>query len=281
MSGRGFVRAGYCALATAAVLTTAMAGAPARAAEDRRVALSYEVHIGGIHGLKAETVLQRAGERFVAEAQVAKSGLFAIVSKFYRARHVSRGRIVDGRVQPDESVIQINSGNDARAMRASYFDGGALRFAQNPEFTPRSGREVGEDLLEGAWDPLMAALAVVMDRREPCGGPVPIFDGRYRFDLDMKPLGRQRLETDGYRLRGQALLCEVRIRRIAGYKPDDGSGDEGPNKPARLWLGAVDDTGWMYPLRLEVDTGFGTAVGNLRAIDSRPLSATERAALDR
>ncbi|MGE0658743.1 MAG: DUF3108 domain-containing protein [Reyranellaceae bacterium] len=277
MDAKAVVRPVGCALA-AVMLAAAGLPACAVAAEDRRVALSYEVHVGGLHALKADASVDILGDRFMAEAKVAKTGIVAALSKLYRAVHVSRGRIVDGRVLPDGSVMQINSGDEARGVRASYMPDGTLVVAENPPFTPKPGREVERADRAGAWDPLMAAIVAVLGRNDPCNAPLPIYDGRTRFDLDMRRLGSEKLETDGFTLRGDAVVCEVRLRKVAGYKPDTDP-EEDYDKPAKLWLGRIDDTGRLYPVRVEVDTSYGAAVGHLRKADSRPLSEGERAAL--
>ncbi|MGE0153975.1 MAG: DUF3108 domain-containing protein [Reyranellaceae bacterium] len=264
-----------CALA-AAMLTGAGSLA---AAEDRQIALSYEVRIGGIHGVRANTVLRIAGDRFVAEADIGKEGLLDTLSKTYRAMHVSRGRLLlDGAVAPDESVAQIVSGKDARALHASYRSDGTLDIAQSPAPDVKPGREVGAAQRRGAWDPLMAALVTVLGRQDPCAAPVPVYDGRTRFDLIPKRVGAESFPSEDFKIRGQSVVCEVRLRKIAGYKPGTDP-DEDFDKPARLWLGALDDTGRLYPLRVEIESNFGTVVGQLRKASFRPLTEDERLAL--
>jgi len=277
MDGKALVRAGSFALAAGLLL--AAGDVPARAAgEERSIELSYEVHIAGLYALKADAQIGISGDRFLAEARVAKTGIIGALSKLYRAVHVSRGRLVDGKVLPGDSVMQINSGNQARGVRASYMPDGTLSVAENPPFEPKPGREVEKAQRAGAWDPLMAGIAAVLGRRDPCTSPLPIFDGRTRFDLDLRRLGSEKLETDGFNLRGEAQVCEVRLRKVAGYKPDTDP-EEDYNNPARLWLGAIDDTGRLYPVRVEIDSDYGKVVGRLRKANSRPLSEGERAAL--
>lgn len=263
---------------TAAATLPAATAFAASADDDRRVALQYEVKIGGVYGVKAETVLRTAGDRFVAEASVAKEGVLSALSKTYKALHVSRGRLLDGRVTPDTSVAEIVSGDETRALRASYTGDGTLNIAENPAPKIKPGREVAAPQRRGAWDPLMAAMVAVLGRKDPCAGTLPVYDGRTRFDLVPKKLGTEKFDSDDFKVRGDSLVCEVRLRKIAGYKPDTDP-DEDFDKPARLWLGALDDSGRLYPLRVEIDTNFGTVTGQLRKASSRPLTEEEKVAL--
>lgn len=259
---------------------TMLAGSVALAADpaDRQIALDYEVKIAGLYGMKAATVLRTAGDRFVAEASVAKQGILDTLSKTYRASHVSRGRLLENGIAPDESVAKIVSGEKSRALRASYGSDGTLEIAQNPTPNIKEGREVSADQRRGAWDPLMAAIVAVLGRKDPCAGPLPIYDGHNRFDLVLKKLGSEKFPSSSFNVRGESVVCEVRLRKIAGYKPKTDP-DEDFDKPAKLWLGAIDDTGRLYPLRVEIESNFGTVVGQLSKVSSRPLTEEERVAL--
>lgn len=264
--------------ASALAATTTIAAAAATAAEGQQIALKYEVRIGGLHGVRADAVLRMAGDRFVAEADIAKEGLLDRLSKTYRAVHVSRGRLDGGRLMPAESVAQIVSGDEKRALRASYGGDGSLNIAQNPAPDIKSGREVSAEQRRGAWDPLMAALMTVLGREDPCAAPIPVFDGRNRFDIVPKKVGSESFASDDFKINGRSTVCEVRLRKVAGYKPGTDP-EEDFDKPAKLWLGALDESGRLYPLRVEVETSFGTVVGQLRKADFRPLTDDERLAL--
>lgn len=269
-----------CFVLAAALFPGMVPAAHAAGDEDRQVALSYEVKVGGIHGARADTILRIAGDRFVAEASVGKEGILDALSKAYRAVHVSRGRVLASGVAPSESVAEIVSGDKARALHASYTGDGTLTIAENPPPEIKPGREVSAAHRRGAWDPLMAAMVAVLGRSDPCAGTLPVFDGRTRFDLVPKKLGSESFPSKDFKVKGQSMVCEVRLRKIAGYKPNTDP-DEDFDKPAKLWLGALDDSGRLYPLRVEIETSFGTVAGQLRKFDSRPLTDAEKVALQK
>jgi hypothetical protein len=264
--------------AACALAATTLTGATAFAAEGRQVALNYEVRVGGVHGVRADTVLRMAGGRFVAEAEIGKEGLLDKLSKTYRALHIARGRLLDGRITPDATEAKIVSGDEARALRASYASDGTLNIAQNPPAEIKPGREVSADQRRGALDPMMAALVALVGRQDPCAGTIPIYDGRTRFDLVPKRIGSESFPSEDFKIKGQSVVCEVRLRKVAGYKPGTDP-DEDFDKPAKLWLGALDDSGRLYPLRVEIETSFGTIAGQLRKASIRPLTADEELAL--
>jgi hypothetical protein len=260
------------------VAATLLTASGVYAAEGRQIALNYEIRIGGIHGVRADTVLRIAGERFVAETEIGKEGLLDKLSKTYRALHVARGRLLEGRIAPDGSEAKIVSGDEARAVRASYTGDGTVEIAETPLPDIKPGREVSAAQRRGAWDPLMAALMTVLGRQDPCAGTVPIYDGRTRFDLVPKRLGSESFPSEDFKIKGESVVCEVRLRKIAGYKPNTDP-DEDFDKAAKLWLGVLDDTGRLYPLRVEIESSFGTVAGQLRKFTSRPLTKDEELAL--
>jgi hypothetical protein len=267
-------------LTLAGALAATMLAGPGQSAatEPRQIGLVYEVKIGGVHGVRAETVLRMAGDRFVAEAEIGKEGILDKLSKTYRAVHVSRGRIVDGRLNPDESVAQIVSGDEKRALRASYANDGTLSISETPPPDIKPGREVNSAQRRGAWDPLMAAIVTLLGREDPCAGNIPVYDGRNRFDLVPKKTGSESFPSNDFKIKGQSVVCEVRIRKIAGYKPGTDP-DEDFDNAAKLWLGALDDSGRLFPLRVEIETSFGTIAGQLKKSSFRPLTEDERLAL--
>lgn len=279
MKGWRTVSAACCVLA-ATMLTGEFPAAQAGDTEGRQIALSYEVKIGGIYGVRADTQLRIAGDRFVARAFVGKQGVLDALSKAYRAIHVSRGRVVDNGVAPGDSVAEIVSGDEARALRASYTGDGTLNIAENPPPDIKPGREVSADHRRGAWDPLMAVMVAVLGRSDPCAGTLPVYDGRTRFDLVPKKIGSENFPSSDFKVRGESVVCEVRLRKIAGYKPNTDP-DEDFDKPAKLWLGSLDDSGRLYPLRVEIETNFGTVAGQLSKFDSRPLTEAEKVALQK
>jgi hypothetical protein len=111
-----------------------------------------------------------------------------------------------------------------------------------------------------------------MPRGGACGGTIPVYDGRRRFDVRLKPEGTQDLapnKLSGYA--GPASACRLTFRNVAGgrtpertmfWRQVDAAGDAG--FPTLVHLAPVSPGGEMMPVRVEVDSPFGWAIVHLK-----------------
>lgn len=98
-----------------------------------------------------------------------------------------------------------------------------------------------------ARDPLSAfvQLALRMDTTPdaPCGGPLRIFDGRQRYDLQLKFAQRFTWKSKAYS--GPAIKCDVEFIEVAGFGP----------KSAKQSAKAKADIEWANLILAEMDGG--------------------------
>ncbi len=266
------------ALPWLAALASGLAGAPALA-QDRAVTLNYEITLAGAFGFRVETTTLVDNDRFAANVDVRKQGVLAAFSAGFHAEVKSTGRLAAS-LQNVSARGRLRAGDEDRRFSYAYGPDGQVSYASQPALEVKTGREVSDAQRRGSLDPLTAAVAAILTREDPCAANVPVFDGKRRFDLMIDRKGIEPV-PDGAAIgvTGPGLRCDVRLRRIAGYKP--GSDDEGPQKAARLWLAKLDDSGRYYPVRLEFDLGIGSVVARLAKFDARPLTADEKNSLQK
>lgn len=265
--------------AAAALVALGLGAAPALAAPPaEQVELRYDITVAGISGLRVDVTGQVLPDRYEARTQIRNQGLLGALAGTYRAQNAATGYLAAGRAQPATADAVIQNKNKERRMAISYPGGGRIAISYSPPNTPKPGREVSEGQSNGSYDPLNAAIVALLGRDEPCAAPVPIYDGRKRFDLVPTARGTETLKGGGNAYAGPALRCDLTLRKIAGYKPDDQDDkDSWDDHPARIWLARLGDSQRYYPVRLEVDTALGTAVAVLSNRKFSPL-ATEPAA---
>lgn len=266
------------ALSWLAALAAGLAAASALA-QDRAVTLNYEITLAGTFGFRIETKTLIGQDRFATDVDVRKQGVLAAFTSGYHAEVTSRGRL-GGRLQEVSTSGRLRAGDEDRRFAYVYGPDGQVSYSSQPALKIKSGREVSDQQKRGSFDPLTAAIAALLTRDDPCQGNVPVFDGKHRFDLLIDRKGMEPV-PDGASLgvTGSGLRCNVSLRRVAGYKPDDD--DDDVKRPARLWLAKLDDSGRYYPVRLEFDVGIGSVVARLSKFDARPLTADEKNALDK
>lgn len=255
--------------------------ASAAGAAEQVIVLNYEIHVAGAYGVLVDTVTQVTPERYVTQATVRKDGILSALTKKYRVQDVALGRFSNDKVVPVEMRAAVQSGDDQRTIRFVYDGSGTISASEQPPYKPKPGREIGDSQRVATFDPLNAAVVAFLGRTDPCGAPVRIFDGRRRFDLVSERRGMEKLPDSEYEaVKGKALRCDVRLQKVAGYSKSD-QHDDDMSRPARLWLASLDDSGRLYPVRLEIDTGFGQVVARVSKFASRPMTLQEKAAMAR
>lgn len=268
------------AAAPAAGPGAALPGAAVPGAANQTVLLQYRVEVAGTYGLRIDVTLRQQADRYAIDARVRKEGILATLTSKYRADNVAIGRLANGAAVPIFGTGRIEVTSDIRTYRFTYGGDGNYAVLDEPPHKFKPGREVSDAQRRGSFDPLTAVAVALLGRPDPCAAPIGVFDSRRRFDLQMLSSREAALpQQDGPKAVGPARRCEVAMRRIAGYTTNDK--DTAADKPSRLWLARFDDSGRMYPARIEVDTGFGQLVVWLESIKSRPHTAEDRAAFNR
>lgn len=279
MAGTGGARA-QGSTAPGAAAPAIGPGAAAPGADHQTVLLQYRVEVAGTYGLRIDVTVRQQADRYAVDARVRKEGILATLTSKYRAENVAIGRLANGAALPDFGTGRIEVTSDIRNYRFTYNGDGSYAVVDEPPHKFKPGREVTDAQRRGSFDPLTAVAVAVLGRPDPCGAPIGVFDSRRRFDLLMVSSREAALpQQDGPKAIGPARRCEVAMRRIAGYSNNDK--ESATDKPSRLWLARFDDSGRLYPARVEVDTGFGQLVVWLESIKSRPQSAEDRAAFNR
>lgn len=123
-------------------------------------------------------------------------------------------------------------GDDKQQRTEIYREAGAERLRLWALPTTRFKQPVSEEQAEGAVDPLAALVALaftpVPEGEEPCNRTVSVLDGRRRFDLVMKPDGREYVSKNGSgRFEGNAFKCKLEQHKVAGYKEKNRGDVEG------------------------------------------------------
>ncbi|MEO8560364.1 MAG: DUF3108 domain-containing protein, partial [Rhodospirillales bacterium] len=192
----------------------------------------------------------------------------------------SRGQFGANLLTVAASGGELKTGAEDRRFSFTYGADGKLSYDSQPQLEIKSGRQVTDEQKRGSYDPLTTSIVALLTRADPClGGPLPVFDGRHRFDLLIDRKGLERVpEGKNLGIKEDGLRCDIRMKRVAGYKPGNDSDTEF-KKPARLWLAKLDDSGRFYPVRLEIDIGIGSVVARLVKFEQRPLTADEKALL--
>lgn len=260
--------AGVSSLRAAAfALAAALLGpSPSGAADGETIRLSYDAYLGPFYVVSAEAELRLAGDRYRVVTRARSEGVASMLFSWQsvaRSEGVRAGR----RLIPMRHAVDGEWRGEPRQIRLSYAgayagpDGAArpIDFQVRPPIDIAERDPVPEALTVGTVDPLSATLSVLLRIAGGgrCEGQLPVFDGRRRYDMIVRPGAPEFLPAvHSSVFSGSAQRCEFELRRIAGFW----------KKPSRFGRRVTDPVLWVaspldgippVPVRFTAETGFG------------------------
>jgi hypothetical protein len=110
--------------------------------------------------------------------------------------------------------------------------------------------------IKGVLDPLSAILALThSDAATPCGRKVSIFDGKQRFDIDLRYARKEPVQG----LNETAIVCRVKYIPIAGYRPTEETRQLATSNNIEIAFRLVPAAKLMLPQSVTVPTAAGEA----------------------
>ncbi|MGX6646478.1 DUF3108 domain-containing protein [Maricaulaceae bacterium MS644] len=194
---------------------------------------------------------------YTARAVSQAAGLAALFSDV-RIESRVQGAIDAGRARPQSYAHDEYTGRKHRRIDMS-FDGRVARSVAAPDFSSWGEPPASEADRSDAVDPMTAVLmlAEAMTGDAPCSGLLPVFDGRLRYNLDLRARGRETVRTRAWR--GEALVCDAYYRPISGYTDEQRPEPDELRHPLTFWLAPLAG-GRNLPVRIHTRAGFGVTI---------------------
>ncbi len=241
--------------------------APA-AAQGATLEMEFAAYSGGISLARGNVVLteERHGPstRYRAHLLAEASPWLSLFTNF-RYSAEALGTLETGAVHPDRfrGERRLRRKLDVMALSFRPED---VEVKSNPPLSPEDAAKVPAQNRLGSVDPLSVGAAVILSASQAggCGGHYPTFDGRRRYDVILKPKGREELPPSRYRIAaGTAEVCAVTIRPVAGFQSDRDPSKffaEGQDRHATVWFGRNGPDGRIVPVTVEVPTDTATVL---------------------
>ncbi|WP_448192166.1 DUF3108 domain-containing protein [Azospirillum sp. sgz301742] len=224
--------------------------------------MSFEAYGGGLPlatGVLHLTV--DGGRHYDARLESASASWFNLLTSFrYEAQAI--GTVSNPAVAPERFRGERNT-RSKRDLTTLTYSGGTVAVHAEPPMNPEKASLVPEPVRRGSVDPLSAGIGVIVTAGGPvaCTGTYPVYDGRRRYDIVMKPAGPAVLEASKRRMAaGPAQRCVVALHPVAGFQVDRDKPNaffvEGKERTATIWFLPVN--GRTIPMQVEVETDFGS-----------------------
>jgi hypothetical protein len=195
-----------------------------------------------------------------------------VVNSFYEAiiDANSTGQVAGTSLVPKQYNSMTNNEKQNQKVDLTYTPGGIDLFADPPYNINRF--PVSDDQKRGTLDPLSGIVfslsGVSQSASKPCGDTVRVFDGRRRYDIELKFEGQDNVKSEGYS--GPATKCTVVYKQIAGFKPNLNKGKSLPTITA--WFATMESSSggpvkkFVIPVKIMTETPYGVALGHARKI---------------
>jgi hypothetical protein len=239
-----------------------LAGLPVATRAQERLRLDYDIEFAGLTIATMNIDLGFGERAYDVNTSIATTGLFgALYPISVQAR--TEGRMTGGQPLAEHHRSETRARGSTRVIEASFRDGKLVAFQRtaNPP-DPRADAEsqVPEAERRESSDPATAILAVVQGvmSGRGCTQQVLTFDGRRLLMIRFADGANAPPPRSLSRSFGRATVACSFV-----YQSTDGA-TMSPPREGRAWLARVRPDA-MAPLRVELETRWGTAAVQLRA----------------
>jgi len=233
---------------------------------------TYDIYVGGFHLVSSSIWFEELNDVYHV---VVKAGTRGIWGRLFPWNTVldARGAIKGDSLKPKEFFTRDEWDRKPKVTKLHFDRTGDVV----PEFDPPNrdqNREiVTSEQRKGSLDPVTALLQmlahVAVDKT--CAIPVPVFDGKRRFDIKGRDVGEDYTDGDDYGVySGNARLCAADFTMISGDWKDreharfwKKTETESGREPFQIWLASPAQGIPELPVRLETGSIAGLVVVHL------------------
>jgi Protein of unknown function (DUF3108) len=248
---------GMAFFAAALLAGTAAAADPA--------SLRVEVYgLMGLHVLTLHSTLDEAGDRYTITTDYATRGLAGFFADLSTRASV-QGRIGNPAPHPVAFRRETRHGSNERQEKVDYRPDGSIEGSS----TPSPPEPVPVAAAQGTVDNLTAyfTLERQLARTGSCALVVPVYDGRYRYNLEFTDAGRKKLTAvAGQQFEGDAIACHMYRRDLPGIAQLDRQ--EGARE-GTIWYARLLPGEAMVPVRMQMEAAIGVVDGYLAELHGR------------
>lgn len=247
---------------------------PAKASADFHAGVEMVLYMGGFHlsSLAFETVFTGSG--YEIRSNIRTRGIVDAIVKT-NAVIGARGTIQGAHTAPLLYNSDITDRNQRQLVAISYGDMEGLNVPSEILSFPKYNLDrypVSDLEKQLSVDPMSAIMQIILgaslDAQNPCGGTIPVFDGRRRFNLIMEQRETEHISTGrGKAFEGEALKCWIGFKRVAGYKPRKAKSTDRTDGLSEwpdiyMWLAPINSPDRLIhmPIRFEAKTRLGAVI---------------------
>jgi hypothetical protein len=258
---------------TAAVLGAAMTvgSLSATASDSVPLEIGYEVYFSGMHILSVDAELLNDADRYELKVASVTRG----ITDFFvgwKGEALSRGVLAGDLAVPQAYTNRGIWKGKTRNIDIAYRpDGEVDSYKVVPEPDPEKVNDLPENAEFGTVDPLsvIAQVTRALNSGRSCDGNFAVFDGRRRYDVTVSDKGVQAIEPNEYSVyNGDAVVCALDFKVLGGDRKEK-SKYAATARDRRVFVASPEAGGPAVPVRLQVETDYGTLMAHLTRFGAR------------
>lgn len=238
--------------------------------------MAMTIYAGGITLGEMDIDATVRGTDYHAVSNLETSG---VVNAFWQAeiQATSSGKMGANMLSPGlYDSFDINRTGKKQEVSLTYDSVNPPRLYADPPYST-TGYEVKPEDQKATLDPLSAVMFIVSGAGTagtPCTVTAPVFDGRRRYNIEMRKVKDIDIKMDNGLYAGRATLCQIKYNQLAGFKPRVIKANE-TFPTINAWVvtypSATRGSEYVVPLRVWADTPYGlvSVVANSLKIDGQ------------
>ena len=248
------------------LLSAALAVAlPATSRAQGKLEAHYSASIASVPIGKGNWVIDITDTTYLAAASGVTTGLIRIFTGG-EGTSAAHGTLAGGVPVSSIFASTIITGHKADEVRLTVANGVVTEASVNPPLETGPERvPITDEHRKGIVDPMTASLLRTPGTGNPlspqaCERTLPIFDGRYRYDLQFafKRMDHVKAEK-GYA--GPVVVCAIYFSPIAGFIPSRSAIRYiSKQRDIEIWLAPIAGTRVLVPFRMQGPTPIGRFV---------------------
>ena len=143
------------------------------------------------------------------------------------------------------------------------FENNLVKYKNDPVLDLKKVHPIEQLTLNEVIDPVTAFINIIekIDANEKCDKIFKIFDGRRRYNLQIKALGNTFLKNDRPKsFNGKVLVCGLKVTPLGGHRLETKwKPNEDKFTDFKIFFGKT-SSGRTLPVRMNLERWFGTVI---------------------
>jgi hypothetical protein len=250
-------------LACATLPAAAQGGAAAvqtSQAPDSRLEIALTLFAGGVTMGKVDMDATVRGDDYRVVSHLQTDG---VANAFWKAtiQATSSGKLSGKSLTPAlYDSFTIRRDGQKQQVSLTYANNAPRLFAE-PAYNTAQWPVKQEDQ-RNTFDPLSAVMTIVSGALaqggNPCALTAPVFDGRRRYNIEMKKVRDIDIKLDNGLFQGKGMLCQLKYVQVAGFRPTV-LRDKDRYPLINVWMTTVKGgtRDYTVPVRVWAETSYG------------------------